>query len=210
MRNIKYKGIQMNRVTKGEFGHISYQRKVAIIRSIIMGIITVGLFLTGLLLTKTNKNIFSIVAALGCLPLGWSVINLIMFMRAIPLTKESLDKIEQHAGELNMIYDLVLTSEKSTYNVGAITVLEKNIAGFTEDKNMDIKDCQDHIKNQISLSKYHDYSIRIFTNVDDYCKRLDELEKLRASHGVDPKAVEEAWAPGTVQTVSGVLKSISL
>ena len=200
----------MNKVTKGDFGHIYYQRKVAIIRSVIMGIITVALFLTGLILTKTNKNIFSIVAVLGCLPLGWSVINLIMYYKAIPLSQGAYDKIRQHAGGLNMIYDLSLTSEKSTFNVGAITVLEKNIAGYTEDKNMDLKDCQDHIKNQISLSKYHDYSIRIFTNVDDFCKRLDELEKLRDSHGVDPKALEAEWTPGTIQTVSGILKSISL
>ena len=152
----------MKKMYKGDFGHIFYQRKVAIIRSVVFGIVLLGLFLTGLILTKTNKNIFSIVAALGCLPMGWSVINLIMYMRAIPLTDASYEKIKQHEGGLNIIYDLSLTSEKSTFNVGAITVLNKNIAGYTEDKNMDIQDCQEHIKNQISLSKYHDYTIRIF------------------------------------------------
>jgi hypothetical protein len=200
----------MKRVYKGDFGHILYQRKVAIVRSLIMGGVILGLFIIGLLITKTNKNIFSIVAALGCLPLGWSIINLIMYYRAIPLARSSYEKITAHAGSLNMIYDLSLTSEKSTYNVGAITVLEKNIAGYTEDKDMDIQDCQEHIKNQISLSKYHDYTIKIFRNVDEYCRRLDQLEKLRKDHNIDPKAIEDAWVPGTIQTVSGILESISL
>lgn len=200
----------MKRVYKGDFGYILYQRKVAIIRSVIIGGAILGIFLLGLVITKTNKNIFSIIAALSCLPLGWSIINLIMYYRAIPLSDDSYEKIKRHAGSLYMIYDLSLTSEKSTYNVGAITVLEKNIAGYTEDKNMDIQDCQEHIKNQISLSKYHDYTIKIFRNADDYCRRLDELEKLRKDHKVDPKAIEDNWVPGTIQTVSGILKSISL
>lgn len=200
----------MNKVYKGDFGHIFYQRKIAVIRTAIMGCIILVLFIAGLFITGSNKNIFSIVAALGCLPMGWSVINLIMYYRAVPLTQSSYEKIKDHAGSLYVIYDLSLTSEKSTFNVGAITVLGKNIAGFTEDENTDIQDCQDHIKHQISLSKYHDYSIKIYKNVDDFCKRLDELEKLRKDHNIDPKELESSWTPGTIQTVPGILKSISL
>lgn len=200
----------MNKIYKGEFGYILHQRKISTIRTIIMGCVILILFIAGLIITGTNKNIFSIVAALGCLPMGWSVINLIMYIRAVPLTKDSFDKIKAHEGDLYLLYDLSLTSEKSTFNIGAITVLEKNIAGYTEDKDMDIRDCQEHIKNQISLSKYHGFTIKIYKNVDDYCKRLDELEKLRKEHDIDQRAIENAWVPGTIQTVPGILKSISL
>ena len=83
----------MKRVYKGEFGYIKHNRKVAIIRTAICLAFTLALFFTGLILNHTQKNVFSIFAALGCLPTGWSAVNMIMLLKAKLCSNEDHDKI---------------------------------------------------------------------------------------------------------------------
>jgi hypothetical protein len=62
----------------------------------------------------------------------------------------------------------------------------------------------------IAQSGYSSYSIKIFTDIDKFCDRLSQLEKLRADKGIDPQAIEDSWIPGTTQTPASILLSISL
>ena len=131
-------------------------------------------------------------------------------LKAKPCSEEDHARIEEHRGGLLIHYDQVITSYETNYNIMASTVLEKNICCYTADKNMDIQDCEKHIKKMIAQSGYSSYSIKIFKDIDKFCERLDQLEKLRSDAGIDPKAIEDAWVPGTVQTAAGVLSSISV
>ena len=198
------------KIYKGEFGYIKYRKKIAIIRTCVCLAIAVGLYVIGLIYFGSQKNILSIVAALGCLPTGWSAVNLIMLVKAGFCSDEDHEKIEAHKGSLLVHYDHVITSYETNYNIHASTVLDKNICMYTSDKTMDIIDCEKHIKKMISQSGYSSYSIKIFRDIDKFCERLDQLEKLRNDRNIDPKAIEDAWTPGTVQTPAGVLLSISL
>ena len=179
-----------SRVYKGEFGYIKYRKKVAIIRTAICLAIAVGLYVIGLVAYGSQKNILSIKAGF--------------------CSESDHDKIEAHKGGLLIHYDHVITSYETNYNVNASTVLDKNICMYTADKTMDVIDCEKHIKKMIAQSGYSSYSIKIFTDIDKFCDRLDQLEKLRKDKNINPKAIEDAWVPGTVQTPSGVLLSISL
>lgn len=200
----------MKKVYKGDFGYIENNRKKAIIRTAIFLAIVLILFLTGLFLKHTQKNVFSILAALCCLPTGWSGVNMIMFLKAKSCSKEDRDVIEAHKGELLIHYDHIITSYEKNYYVNASTVLDKNICCYTSDKDMDTSDCEKHIKKMMASSGYSSYSIKIFDDLKSFCDRLDQLEKLRADKGIDPQKIEDSWEVGTVETPAGVLLSISL
>ena len=60
---------------KGDFGCIEYRKKVTIIRTAVCLAITLAIFVIGLVINGTQKNVFSIIAALGCLPTGWSAVR---------------------------------------------------------------------------------------------------------------------------------------
>ncbi len=200
----------MKRVAKGYFGYIESSRKFAIIRTIVALLICVGIFLVGLIMHHSNKNVFSIIAALGCLPTGLSAVNMIMYLRAHPCSKEAYETIEKHRHGLLIRYDLEMTSYDENYGIAAATVLDKNVCCFTEDKALDVNNCEKHIKNQISQSGYNNYTIKVFKDINAFCNRLDQLEEIRASKNIDPVAIEDAWVPGTVETCALVLLSISL
>ena len=200
----------MKKVYKGEFGYINYRRKIAIIRTLICLAITVGLFVAGLLIHGSQKNILSIIAALCCLPTGLSAVNLIMFLKASFCKDSDHEKILKHCGDLLIHYDHVITSYDRNFNVHASTVLDKNICCYSDDDSFDASDLEKHIKKMMAQNGYSDHSIKLFTNIDKFCERLEQLEKLRADRNIDPAAIEDAWVPGTLQTPASILLSISL
>ena len=199
-----------DKVYKGDFGYIRYRKKIATIRTAICLFVAVGLYIAGLIIWKSQKNVLSIVAALGCLPTGWSGVNLIMLLKAGFCSDKDHEIIEAHRGGLLIHYDHVITSYDTNYNINASTVLDKNICMYTADTTMDIADCEKHVKKMLAQSGYSSYSIKIFKDIDKFCDRLDQLEKLRSEKKIDPYAIEKSWVPGTVQTPAGVLLSISL
>ena len=200
----------MKKVYKGEFGYIGYRRKVATIRTAICLAIAVGLFVTGLIISGSQKNLLSIIAALCCLPAGLSAVNMIMFLRSNPCSDSDHEKILKHCGDLLIHYDHVITSYDKNFNVHASTVLDRNICFYTADDSYDAGDLEKHVRKMMAQNGYNDYSIKLFTNIDKYCDRLVQLEKLRADRNIDPAAIEDAWVPGTLQTPASILLSISL
>ena len=200
----------MKRVYKGEFGYIKYGRKVAIIRTVVCLAVTVGIFLTGLLINHSQKSVFSIIAALGCLPTGRSAVNMIMLLKAKECCESDHSKILEHAGGLLIHYDHIITSYDKNFYVNASTVLDKNICCYSADNNLDVLDCEKHIKKMVAQSGYSSYSIKVFDDIDKFCDRLDQLEQLRANKEIDPFKIEDEWVPGNVQTPAAVILSISL
>ncbi|RKM57182.1 hypothetical protein D6853_03970 [Butyrivibrio sp. X503] len=200
----------LGKVSKGEYGYITYRKKFALIITVITLAITIGIYLTGIIMYKSPKSAFSIIAALGCLPTGWCGVNLFMFIKAKACSAEDHKKIENCRGGLLIRYDHVITSYDKNYYVNASTVLDKNICCYSSDDDMDISDCEAHIKKMMAQGGYSSYSIKIFTDIDKYCDRLLQLEKMRIDKNIDPKAIEDAWIPGTTQTAASILLSISL
>ena len=200
----------MKRAAKGSFGYIEGSRRFAIIRTVLALLACLLIFLTGLFIYHSNKSAFSIIAAVGCLPAGLSAVNMVMFLRAHPCSKDSYEKIEKRKGGLLVRYDLEMTSYEENYGIAAATVLDKNVCCFTEDSKLDIANCEKHIRNQIAQSGYSNYTVKVFKDLNAFLNRLDQLEQIRKSKNIDPQAIEDAWVPGTVETCALVLLSISL
>ncbi len=200
----------MNRKYKGEYGYIDYRKKLGMLRTgIFLGLVLI-LFLAGLFIFGSSRNYLSILAALCCLPTGWSAVNLIMFMRARPCSSEAYEEINKHAGSLLIRYDQIVTSYDRNFNMSASTVLDKNICCLMEDRSSDTSDLEKHIKKMMAQNGYSSYSIKVFDKTDAFCQRLDQLERIRQEKNIDPRAIEDAWVPGTQETAASVLLSISL
>ena len=200
----------MKKSFKGDFGYIRYRRQIGILRTGLFLLVVLALFLSGLFIFGSSKNYLSIIAALLCLPAGWSAVNLIMFMRAKGCSDSSFQKIQENKGGLLIRYDEVITSYDKNFNVAASTVLDKNVCCFVEDDSFDLIDLEKHIKKMMAQNGYGSYSVKAFNKLDDFCLRLSQLERIRQDKSIDPMALEDAWVPGTQETAASVLLSISL
>ena len=66
----------MKKALKGNYGYIKAKRNRVIIRTIIFFAISLAIFVAGYITTGTRKNLFTIVAVLGCLPACKSLVNI--------------------------------------------------------------------------------------------------------------------------------------
>ncbi len=197
-------------VPKGSFGYLESMRKRALLRSIFCVALCLIIFLVGLVRYGSNKSVFSIIAALGCLPTGISIVNYIMFLHALPCSARAHERIEAVRGGLLVQYDLYMTGQDRNFPISAACVMEGNVCCLAEDPKLTPSEAEKHIRLQISQSGYTSETVKVFQDLDAFCMRLSELEQLRMNHGIDPLALEDAWEPGTRQTIPGILRSISL
>lgn len=200
----------MKRTPKGCFGYIESARKAAFIRTAAAFLLCAGTFLAGRLLTGTNRNVFSIVAALLCLPFGVFAVNYVMFLRAKPCSKAAYEKIEAAKGLLLVLYDLTLTGRDVDFSVASALAFDGQVLCYTEAPDTDEVLFKNHIREQMALGGYRELQIALYRDADAYCEKLRGLDDVRAAKGIDMQAEEDSWQPGTAQTMTGILKSISL
>ena len=153
---------------------------------------------------------YVVVAALLALPTGLFAVNCFMFLKAIPCSQAAYEKIEQAKGLLLVLYDLTLTGRDNDFSVSSAVAIDSQVVCFSEDEKTDETLFRNHIREQMAYSGYRELQITLCRDADTYCEKLRELDDLRAAKGIDMQAEEDAWQPGTVQTMTGVLKSISL
>ena len=182
---------------KGTRNYLKTQKKFEIIRTVIYFGISISLFIAGWVATKERINLLTVVAILGCLPASKSAVGMIMYLRYPGCSKESGDAIEAHMDGLNGMFDMVFTSYDKNYQVAHVTVKGNTICGYTEDKNFEEQIFNKHISAILKADNYRDTSIKIFSDLNKYLERLEQLKEL------DTDATH-------TQGIMDTLKSVSL
>lgn len=171
----------MKKYNKGEFGYIIYKKKATTIITIVMFAISIALYLAGYITTKTNANLLTIVAVLGFLPASKSVVGMIMFYKAKGATQEDKICIQKAIGNLDGYYDLYFTGYQKNFPTNHITVTQNSILAYSTDKKITEKDFCEHIKDVLNKERIHDVTVKLYTDRDKYCNRLQELNCLSSN-----------------------------
>ena len=179
----------MKRVVKGNYGYLAAKTKQMIFRTILLFGISLAIFIMGYVTTKTKQNLLTIVAVLGCLPACKSAVSLIMYLRAKGCSSEAKDAIAPQEGRLIGMYDMYFTSYKENFAISHMVVEGKNICGYTESSSCNCKDCEEHLETMLKQGGYKDLTIKIFTDLNKYCERLNQLNGLE--HEKTPKKDDE-------------------
>lgn len=167
---------------KGTRNYINSQKKFEILRTILYFALPLGLFTIGFITTGERTNLLTVVAVVGCLPACKSLVGMIMYLRYKSCSKDIADKIDAHIGCLHGLYDMVFTSYKVNFEVSHLIVHGNIICGFSEKKDFPEKEFQTHIENLLKLDGHKNYSVKIFTDIQKYIDRLDQLQTLETEN----------------------------
>lgn len=177
----------MKKISKGEYGYIEYQRRYTLIRTLIYFAICAAIFIIGYVTTGTRKNLLTIVAILGCLPACKSVVNYIMFMRAVGCSKEVYDVISEYASSLYGLYDLFMTSYSENYAISHLVIAGASIVGIAEN-GADVNKIEKHIEEHLKQDGYKGINVKIFSDVNKYAERLKQINDL----SIDPLKTQDS------------------
>lgn len=182
---------------KGTKNYLKTQKRYEILRTVIYFAISLSLFIAGYIATKNRMNLLTVVAVLGCLPASKSAVDMIMYLRYKGCSEENASKIEAHSEDLQGLFDMVFTSYNQNYVIEHLTVKGNTVCGFTEDKNFKEQEFYKHITDILKIDNYKEVSIKVFSDMNKYTERLDQLRELDT---------DESHTQGIIRT----LKSVSL
>lgn len=166
------------KIYKGDYGYIKEQRKIEVIKTIILLALPIALYVIGFISTGSNKNLLTFAAVLGCLPMARSAVSMILFMRAKECCKEETFKKIVSAGVAMTYYDLYFTSYKKNYPVAALLLKRGCLIALTEAQDLSEEDFEAHFKEVFKNCGYEGVTVKLFKDTDKFIERARELSAL--------------------------------
>lgn len=163
---------------KGSRNYLNSQKKYELLRTLLYFAIPFSLFFAGWRQTGERANLLSVVAVFGLLPASKSLVGAIMFCKSHSLRREAADRIAPHCKSLCVLYDCVFTSYRKNFEVGHLAVRGKTVCGYSEQKNFPEKAFYQHLEEHLRMDGQREVSVKIFTDLDKYTARLDQMEAL--------------------------------
>ena len=197
---------------KGEYGYYSYEKKrrVAIV-AFLFGLCLL-IFFTGLIMTGTRKNLFTLVAILGVLPAAKWAVSMIMILLQRPIDPKVVEITEEIAGELTHGYELCVTAYEGRLALDAVVVCGNNIAAYSSAEKGKFEFMETHVRKILHGNGLGNPSFKIFRKLEQYQERIRQLafdpEKYREGLRYTPDEAHEGETRD--EAVLRVIKSISI
>jgi len=168
------------RKAKGEYGYIRSQKLVRTLRTAASFALVALIFLIGMALNKGDrKNIYTVIAMVGCIPASMSLVSMIMIWMRRNTDPELHKETEEAAGDMPVYYELFLTTRDRNLYLDAAVVADDSIAAFTLDKVTDqgLHYMEDHIRKTLRAEGCRNMVVKIFTDRKRFLMRIAEMKK---------------------------------
>lgn len=161
---------------KGQFQYIAQEKKRRIIRTILMFLPSIALFVTGLILYEDRNNWYTIGAILTCLPACKQVVGIVMIWMFQSMSPEFYKKVCERQGSLTMVYETILTNYEKNVQVDAFAICGNQVVGYTSNPKADVKYAE---KNTMSILKNNGYDakVKVFKEEKKFLEQMDQLNK---------------------------------
>ena len=166
----------MKKVAKGKFGYTLSHRKGQIIKMSLYIALALAVFLLGLIVTKTTKNVLSIVAIVGALPISKEMVGVIMSYKRKPMEQDVYQQISEKAGDLEQIYELLFTTQEKSYGVEAAIVEGRDVICYTVDSKCEVTVLQKHLLKMLDANGYKQ-NVKVYTDLKKFLDRVADLER---------------------------------
>ncbi len=160
---------------KGDYGYYSYEKKRrGAIVAFLFGVCML-VFFTGLIMTGTRKNLFTLIAILGVLPAAKWAVSLIMVFLQKPIDPKVYETTEKIAADLTRGYELCVTAYEARISLDAVVVCGNSIAAFSSTAKDKIEFMETHMRKIIHGNGLGNPALKIFTRFDQYTERIRQL-----------------------------------
>lgn len=175
----------MRTIKKGDYGYVRSQKMVRLFRTLFIFLAAFAVLLIGMALNGGDKkNIYTVIAMVGCIPGALSLVSAIMMWMRKPLNREIYERIEAHAEGLEIDYELYLTTYEINLFLGAIVSCGEYLTAYTPEtgrRNSDIRYMEEHLEKSLRADGYT-VTARIFDSEKKFIERLDALREKQSAY----------------------------
>ena len=166
----------MKRVAKGKFGYTLSHRKWQIFKLSLYVTLALAVFLLGLIVKKSTKNLLSVVAIVGALPISKELVGVIMSYKRKPMNQKMYEEISEKAGDLQQIYELLFTTPETSYPVEAAIIEGRDVICYSNDSKCEPAALQKHLYKMLNANDYKQ-NVKVFTDYKKFMDRVGDLER---------------------------------
>ncbi|MCQ2495039.1 MAG: hypothetical protein MJ131_00440 [Lachnospiraceae bacterium] len=158
---------RFNIVRKGEFGYISFMKKLNLVISLVLFLFAGGIFVSGLFLFESKANICTIIGALFVIPAARYMTVWILFMPHKSVSTEQFEKTYGLMKGGNILYcDVLITSPEKAYFLPFIAITGDKVIALMAGKDKLYK-VQDYFGGFIRRRGFDDFKVTV---TDDEAK----------------------------------------
>lgn len=178
--------MKKHKLERGEYGYLKQKKQNALFGMVLMVLIGIAIFITGLLLNKMEaSNIFTVIAICMVMPAAKYFVSFVVLFPYKPTNIETKERLASYAkaGD-TVLYDVVFTSSEKVMHLDCIYVTGHQIIGYTARAKDNVHVMQEYLKKELQIRGIS-YAVYIATQE----KQITDRMKLR---GEETSAVEEA------------------
>ncbi|GFI50638.1 hypothetical protein IMSAGC020_01847 [Lachnospiraceae bacterium] len=166
------------KIVKGQPGYIHAQKKRYLIWTIAEFAVVTAVFILGYVQTNTKNNLFTIIAAVGCLPAAKMLVEFIVLYPHHGIEREKYLEIEEKAPLIMRFYDLAVSGTQKIMPIDAIVVSGNVVCGYTSSEKTDENIAAQDIKKALADNRYEKMTVKIFHNYAKFLSRVEGMNSI--------------------------------
>lgn len=177
----------MIKIEKGQPGYIRARKMRYLVWAVAEFAIVIAVLLLGYFQTGTKMNLFTILAILGCLPAAKMLVEFITMAPHKSIEVDIYKELEEKAGLLTRIYDLIITSAEKVMPVDAIVISGHVVCGYTSSNKTDENILAQHIKKTLKQHHYDKMTVKIFRDYHAFLARAEGMNNIASVEPPDQR-----------------------
>ena len=166
------------KIQKGEPGYIKAQKVKFLIWAIAEFGIVAALVVLGYIQTGSRLNLFTVVAAVGCLPAAKMLVEFIALRPKKSIEPDIYREIEEKAPLLTKAYDLVITGNDKVMPVDAFVISDHTVCGFSSSRKTDDAKVSAYLKELLKNNHVEKVTVKVFHDYTAFLARAEGMNNI--------------------------------
>lgn len=168
----------MGKTPKGQYGYIENQKKTRLLLCIAGLIIILADFFTGLIITGTRNNLFTVTAIVLALPEGKFLATYLVFVKYKSTPKSFFEKLEGKNNKYSIAYDLVFSTKERVVQSYAAVIGPDFVVCYSKDLKLEAnqyrKQLETSLEGFVRAGKVK-VKVSVLTEENAFFNRVDQL-----------------------------------
>lgn len=153
----------MKKIPKGSYGYLNYKKKLSLIITLASFLVIAAVFFTGYIVTGTNNNIMTVIAAVLTLPAAKFTVAYIILIPHRSTPEDVYSGTNDTFHGLITYYDLIFSNSTSPIGTQAVVVSDSLVIALTDETKADKKLFEKSV-SEFMEKDGHPVNVSLFTD----------------------------------------------
>lgn len=163
------------KIEKGEYGYINKNKLRQLVITLVLLVIVLVIFYTGIIRYHNTKSIFTVLAAVSAIPAAKYAVSYIVMLPYKTGSKELYDRLIAY-GNISLYSDLLISSTEKVINVEFVAVRDNSVFCYVPKEKYDNAKVEKYIKSFLG-KECKVSTVKVYKDFEQFNKGVSALDK---------------------------------